>query len=213
MTLVDLRDFMPMNNCDWTNEHRDWRPWTSLNNDASKFDMVKIGRIVVYLNLLLEGRIHWLNSFFLFAMVSKLGNVSWCLASYVAFNPHVMGFTASTKLDRCFLSIVCQKIDGVFHMFFKKSFYSKQQKPDFSCCPPDFPPKISPESRSPGVKLHLEEPAKESKRCGMWKKSRCGTDAGETFGWRFGFYFFFVKIKTKNMWTKSGVFWGAYFKT
>ena len=51
--------------------------------------------------------------------------------------------------------------------FFKKSSYSKQQKPIFSCCPPDFPPKISPESRSPGVKLHLEEPAKESKRCGM----------------------------------------------
>ena len=190
MTLVDLRDFMPMNNCDWTNEHRDWRPWTSLNNDASKFDMVKIGRIVVYLNLLLEGRIHWLNSFFVchgiqawqcFLMSSFI-----CCIQSTCDGFHCINQTGSLlPLHRLPKNRWC-------FPFFKKSSYSKQQKPIFSCCPPDFPPKISPESRSPGVKLHLEEPAKESKRCGMWKKSRCGTDAGETFGWRFDFYFYFL---------------------
>ena len=91
--------------------------------------------------------------------------------------------------------------------FFKKSSYSKQQKPIFSCCPPDFPPKISPESRSPGVKLHLEEPAKESKRCGCERNPGAGPMRVRPLGDDLTFIFIFCEDK-KTCEPNEECFWG-----
>ena len=212
MTLVDLRDFMPMNNCDWTNEHRDWRPWTSLNNDASKFDMVKIGRIVVYLNLLLEGRIHWLNSFFVchgiqawqcFLMSSFIRCIQSTCDGFHCINQtgSLLPLHRLPKNRWCF-PYVFQKIvlfqAAKARFFVLSSWFSSQ---NFTW------EQVTWGEASLGGACEGIQEMRDVKEIQV--RDRCGWDLWVTIR----LLFFFVKIKTKNMWTKSGVFWGAYFKT